>query len=147
MVAKGPEALREAHMMDVDARERSPSPAAFDRERSWGPPEVIKISSSQDEVESRGGNDTVDNDIESDHEKHQSDAEQEDDSQDPQSPLEAFDWSDIDQRFQVMVQERDGIEDDLLLEFNELMEVRKRFRIDTTLTLTALAVLQDMGSY
>lgn len=47
----------------------------------------------------------------------------EDGSQDPHSPLPDFLWEDFDARFQQMVSERDHIEQELMNEFQNLVEV------------------------
>jgi hypothetical protein len=44
-------------------------------------------------------------------------------SQQPQSPLDFFDWDSLDHRFQEMIQTQDNEEEKLWSEFRELMDV------------------------
>lgn len=77
----------------------------------------------------------------------QSDEDEQSD-QNPRSELEKFDWDDLEQRFQSMVQARDLEEQKLWEEFTQLVEVSLVWSFSQkNMTDRINQVLQDLGCY
>lgn len=93
-----------------------------EREKSSSPtpqPELKTPSA----VRSKEINDAMEGDLEHSGDETQSEPADEPSDEDPMSPLEPYNWDDLDKRFQDMVKERDDVEEKLKGEFNELVEV------------------------